>query len=392
MTSSASRLALAAAITAVATLAAGCGGALGTPSTGGADTDRSATTVAAGGQTAGGAPQILVPAPLEVTPWDPDVDNVAEVKGRVLLGETPVVGARVRVGLFEPAPTDETGTFTTLVDATLPYRYAVTVVGLEGATAGGSPLSEPDQAALTGATASIVVAYRMEDLQVSESASGDVVVSGRVVLTDGSAVPSVRIYSYRLTGVIVDADGRPVEGAIVSTRTGDRDYWTVSSPTDADGRYTSFFTASDEAGNDPVPFTVRVAKGDDLFEFLQEETVPFRRLQSAEMDIQLPPAGFAMALPAPRSLAGAVYQGIVVGVAAGGQPVTPLAARWPDAEGRFELTLPAGLRGQTVSLWQAQTQLFSVPPAEPGGEIDVTGWPAALSPGWPQDITRIELP
>ena len=63
--------------------------------------------------------------------------------------------------------------------------------------------------------------------------------------------------------------------------------------------YSSLFTASSEYYENPVPFTVRVSKGDLVYEFLSQEFVYFKRLASARLDIRLPPRGFAMALPRP---------------------------------------------------------------------------------------------
>ena len=51
---------------------------------------------------------------------------------------------------------------------------------------------------------------------------------------------------------ISDASGKPVQGATVVTRTTDRDFWTFSLPSNAQGHYVSFFSASDEAGDNPV--------------------------------------------------------------------------------------------------------------------------------------------
>ena len=41
-------------------------------------------------------------------------------------------------------------------------------------------------------------------------------------------------------------------GAVVVARTNDRDFWTFSAPSDANGHYTSLFHASDELDTDPV--------------------------------------------------------------------------------------------------------------------------------------------
>ena len=81
------------------------------------------------------------------------------------------------------------------------------------------------------------------------------------------------------------------------------------------------------------------------------------------------------------SYAGAVYSGLVVGVTAGGKVVKPLAARWPDAKGKFSMTLPASVRGKTLHFWENQRQFFSRFAARPGGAVDLTSWPTALGDG-----------
>ena len=65
--------------------------------------------------------------------------------------------------------------------------------------------------------------------------------------------PRVGLLTYQLTGTVTDSNGKPVSGAQVSTRTLDRDYWTVSTVTDAKGHYSSLFTASAEAPGEPGP-------------------------------------------------------------------------------------------------------------------------------------------
>src|SRR5581483_9053275 len=120
----------------------------------------------------------------------------------------------------------------------------------------------------------------------------------------------------------------------------------------------------------------RVSKGQLVYQFLSQEFVYFQRLQSARLDLRLPPRNFAMALPRPQSYPGAVYTGIVAGVTVNGTPVRPAAATWPDASGRFTLTLPQSLAGKRVSIWEAKLNLFSVPDATPGSAIDLAHWPS----------------
>jgi hypothetical protein len=201
----------------------------------------------------------------------------------------------------------------------------------------------------------------------------------------------VVLYSYELAGRVTDARGRPVVGARVSTRTVDRDYWTVSSPTNADGSFESLFTASSEQGGDPVPMTLRVSLGDLVYEYLPGEYVLFRRLRSARLDIRLPPRGYAIALPVPRAFRGASYEGVVLGAVVGGKVVRPLSVTWPDRTGRFKLVLPRSLAGQTASLWEANVRLFSGDVPHSGGPIALGGWPSALPADAPRDLVRVRL-
>src|SRR5262249_18955262 len=152
------------------------------------------------------------------------------------------------------------------------------------------------------------------DLHTSRGSQGNVVLTGRAVSAAGTGTPPVALYTYQLQGTVTDANGKPVENAIVVTRTSDRDFWTFSKPTDPNGHYTSFFSASDEGGEDPVPLTVQVASG--LVSFASgTQTVKFNALQSATLDIKLPGASTApMALPTPQSYQGAIYEGTLIGV------------------------------------------------------------------------------
>jgi hypothetical protein len=337
-------------------------------------------------------PAITVPEAFALRKWVLDGENVYTVRGTVTLDDLPVSGARVVVGghtLREP--TDGEGSFEVDADATRGARREVTVGDLSEARVDGYQLSPEEVQALEGASGFLTVGYTVDELEAEPQDDGTTRVVGRVTFEDGSAPTPVSFFSYELVGSVTDADGGPVADAIVSTRTLDRDHWTVSEPSDEEGRYVSLFGASAREAGDPVPFDVRVAIGDDVFQYLFGEHVLFRRLKSARMNIQLPPEGFAMALPATESYDGAIYSGVLVGVTDEGEQVTPVSATWPDDDGRFELVLPASVAGRSVSVWAASQEVFQEQEATPGGPVNVERWPTALDPSTPQDLTTLEL-
>ena len=177
---------------------------------------------------------------------------------------------------------------------------------------------------------------------------------GRVSFSNGGSPPPVSLYSYRLTGRVVDSAGKPVAGAIVTTRTLDRDYWTLSDPTDKNGDYTSFFTASAEESTDPqVPFAIAWPRQGLLLVPVQHE----HRLPAVAQRPARPQADDAgSAAPEGRRSGraeGRDLPGRLVGAVAGSRPVMPLAGTWPDRKGYFSLVLPRSLAGKIVTFYEA---------------------------------------
>jgi alcohol dehydrogenase (cytochrome c) len=332
--------------------------------------------------------------PIAVRAWLPSGDNTQAAGGRLLVGGRPVSGARISVDRYVlPRATGADGRFTASVDVTVARRHLVKVAGLSRARVGGRALTAAERAAVRAATGGFTVAYRVDDLKARAGRNGSVVVTGRIATRGGFAPAGVSLFTYRLSGRITGADGKPVAGATVVTRTVDRDFWTFSEPSDSNGNYTSFFAASDKSQDDPVPLSVQVAVGPVSYSSGLVPTVKFKRLRSARMDVQLPArVGGILPLPTSTSFEGAVYQGLLVGASVGGRVVKPLAAQWPDAKGRFRLVLPASARGKTVRFWQSSFQAFATFPARPGGAVDLRTWPAGLSPRVSTGTANLRLP
>ena len=326
---------------------------------------------------------------VSLTPWTPSTSNLVNVGGRVVFGGSPVVGARVAVDRYVlPRATDSQGRFVSPVDSTLARRHPVTVVDVSRARVGGRALTDAQQRAVRGATSGISVAYLLSGVTVSER-NGNVVVSGRATRADGAAVPTVILLSYRLSGRITDSAGNPIRGATVVTRTNDRDFWTFSEPSDANGRYNGFFPASDKSGNDPVEFAVQIAFGRTSYT-TGARNPSFKRLSSSTMDVRLPASGIAAPLPTTTAVPGAIYRGLLVGLSGRNGLVKPISATWPDARGRFTIVLPPSVKGQTLRFWQSEFQTYSTG-AVPGGPVNIT-WPTLLSPRVPRDTGFVRIP
>jgi alcohol dehydrogenase (cytochrome c) len=341
---------------------------------------------------AGGAPRIEVNGgAVGLALWQASNSNEASVTGRILLGGRPVQGARVSVDRYTlPRVTDANGGFTANVDRTLARRHPIQVVDASHATVGGKALSTAQQNALRAASGGISVGYRIVDAHTKVLKNGNVQVTGRAVRTDGAPAPGVVQLSYRLQGTITDASGKPVQGATVVSRTTDRDFWTFSLPSDANGHYVSFFSASDEQGNDPVPLNVQVAYGRTSYSSGQANA-NFKRLSSATMNVKLPASGASIPVPTTTPDAGAFYRGLLVGVAGPKGVVQPVSATWPDANGRFTLVLPHQARGTSLRFWESDFVTFSRIPARPGGPTEPSSTPKALTNRIPVGIAAVRV-
>ncbi len=353
-----------------------------------------AATSNAATRAVGGGARIAVSSFIPVQTWTSANNNTQIVSGRLFLRGKPVVGATVAVDHYVlAARTSANGSFFYSVDNTMARRHVINVVSASGARVGGRPLSAAEQTIVRGAGGGFTVGYPVSGLHASKGKGGTIVITGRAASKSGVAPRPVSLFTYRLSGTITDTAGKPVQGATVVMRTTDRDFWTFSEPSAADGKYTSLFGAADDGGSDPVQFSVQVAVGRTSYSSGLVPTVKFKRLNSATMNVQLPssPAGI-LPLPTETSYPGAIYDGVLVGATAGGHVVKPVAATWPDRTGRFRIVLPATMAGKEIRIFESNFQAFATNPATPGGPVQVSSWPSALSPRVSIGLAAIKLP
>jgi hypothetical protein len=320
-------------------------------------------------------------------PWSVETSDTTPVQGSVTLDGQPVEGAQVSVGGYRlPALTDAQGHFTFPADHTLVRRLPITVSDASNATVSGKALTADQQTALEQAEGGINVHFAVTDVMTSTNADGNLVLSGTVQFTNGQPPPPVVLYSYQLTGTVTDSTGKPLAGVIVGTRTPEF-RWSLSEPSGPQGSYTSLYWPTD-----PTPYSVLLIENDNAFPVEGNRAIRFPLYQSARMDITLDRDSGTITVTEPISVEGLIYDGLLVGVMQDGAPVRPISVTWPDAQGHFQMVLPAALKGQTVEWWQHDGDYFSTIPAKPGGEISLGEWPTKLETTTPRGFGRVTLP
>jgi PQQ-dependent dehydrogenase (methanol/ethanol family) len=335
---------------------------------------------------------VLGTSQITVRGWTPSSNDTVGVQGQLLLRGKAVSGARIRVDSYVlPGATGPDGRFTYPADYTLARRHVVTVASDAKARVNGHPLSAADQAAVLRAGSAFNVAYAVSNLQAHVGKGGNIILTGRLHNSTNVPPPPVVLYTYRLTGRITDASGNPVAGAFVVTRTQDRNFWTFSQPSDANGVYHSYYTASDQGGEDPVPLSMQVTLGKVAYGLPTGITVKFAALKSASVDFKLPASPGNPVPSAVTTTPGAIYEGTLVGVQGAKGVIVPVGGNWPDRNGNFRLVLPPSAKGQHVSVFEDNRQFVAIS-AAPGAPVEQGAWPHGLAPSVPQRLAAITLP
>src|SRR5918992_992719 len=191
----------------------------------------------------------------EVERWRGEGDNTQTARGRVLLEGRPVANVGLHVNAYR-LRSDDDGRFSYRVANGLARRYRISVDDAAAATIDGDELGSAERAALLEAQGAITVAYRLSELEVEPRPNATIVIRGRLTARDGTPPAPAALFSYQLSGRVFDAAGRPRANAVVLTQTLDREGSTFSTPTDARGRYRSFYWPR---GDEQV--TLSVAEG-----------------------------------------------------------------------------------------------------------------------------------
>lgn len=333
-----------------------------------------------------GLDQALIPIRL----WDRGGDNQFNINGVLTLGGAPVAGARVGMNAYTlPTPTGDDGSFTLRGDRTVLSRLRLHVADASEATVGGATATAADAEALLAGESIIETAFAI-NLTARQTAAAGATISAQVTFDDGTtAVPSVALWGYQLTGTVLDESGAPITGAHVSISDDEGETWAVSGQTEADGAYALRFFPVGEA-----EFSVRISLGSDLYE--SATPVTFDPSTSARLDVM---ATTSMGMPMTvgtgadgafdvEDVPGAEYVGYLAGIAVDDVPVTGQTT-WPDASGTFSVTLPDPLPTGELSFFQARLRFISADEISPGLPVPTGVIPATLDATAPRNLPPV---
>ncbi|WP_136605204.1 carboxypeptidase-like regulatory domain-containing protein [Paenibacillus dokdonensis] len=289
--------------------------------------------------------------------WKADGSHIASVKGKLLLDNQPVVNGILHItNSSNQVVTGRDGSFRLNIDQSLLSDIKVNVASLDQATVSGKHLTEVMSKELQAASAAVSVYYPIRVIRVEDfpADASKVQVHGQIIPAKGDVVSYFQVDKYRMGGVIKDADGKPVEHAVVWF---DRDLgegFGKSTPTDREGRYSIYYWPEDEETN------LSVTLGTKRYTLPKGKVFKMPENTSVEIDITLPRTGTVL-VDAPPALvsvtsAGAMYTGVLVGLNV--PKDVPYSVSIPDKHGSFILTVSKKVWEQEPAFFETTASKF----------------------------------
>ena len=302
----------------------------------------------------GSTAHVTAPGALFVQTWDPNTSNTKTGRRATCCSPgSPSSGPSSTSTVGPRAPTDTTGAFEYPVDITTPRRHEATDRRTVSARrSAGKPLTATQSDDLLGRNTGISVGYTVEESLGTHSVRRTrrrhrppVVRKLAAGASDRSAL-QLRAHGThhrreRQSGPgrdRDDADERPPVLDAVAADRGERELRVVPRRGRPGGRRSGADAGRGRGRQHaptPSPLTDQIN-----FAKLQSATLERSASGIAEHD-----ARRRRSLN-PQAIAGAIYQGLLVGVVGGkGGVIKPVTATWPDGSGNFRLVLPSSARG-----------------------------------------------
>jgi hypothetical protein len=304
---------------------------------------------------------------LPIMGWKQDGSQTRTVQGTVLLNGSPVSDVELQIGDNRIAKTDDHGAFSLLIDQSNLSRTAIKIKSAGAAKVKGRVISTSEKNALLNQQTYINAAFPIKLTSPPKaSPDGKSVELQAKLITDIHPFPTIRLDQYRITGIVLNAAGSPVQGAVVSIARDGGEGFAQSPPSDAKGYYAMPYLSDEDEDTD-----LRVSVGDKQYNLPPGRTYHFPGNTSVEVDITLPVQGTYLIDKEPyldsKTTQGAQYQGIYAGLQV--PDGTPYKLTVPLEDGSFTATLPKDVWDKHPAFYESKITAVSQDRINPGDPI-----------------------
>ncbi|MCD9024129.1 carboxypeptidase-like regulatory domain-containing protein [Cohnella silvisoli] len=283
--------------------------------------------------------------------WKSDGTHRSIVSGTFMHGDQPVVNAILHAGNSKrDIETRDDGSFQILLDQSLLGRTSVHVISLEKATINGKPISQDLTDKGKAVTSAFNVNYPIEIISTAISAQdpNQTEIKGRLRADQTASVAFFQEDKFKIAGLVKDADGKPVSGAVVWIDRDAGEGFAKSTPTDENGQYSMYYLPEEDEDTN-----LSVTIGTVKYTLPANKVFHFPEDTSLNVDITLPREGTVIDDKPPTLVShtapGALYLGLLVGLDVAEN--VNYSVTIPDAEGNFTITVP-------TSVWEKNPTFF----------------------------------
>lgn len=299
----------------------------------------------------------------EVTSWKNDDSHNKIIKGKLTVGDKPVGKADILYDNKKVIQTATDGSFSFLINQTVLSHKQLVVQSADNALLDGKAMNKSLQDALKKQAIDLDVYYPISILN-TETNGEKVSVQARLKAPKNNNYHTVELDKYIAKGVVKDANGTPVSGAIVSIIEDELEGWARSKPSNDKGEYILKFMSED------ANRMIRVSVGDKQYKLPAERRIQFPEETSVHVDITLPNEGFVITDKPPflisQTMNGAVYSGIIPGINA---PKESYEMTVPALDGTFHFTIDKKVWDSHPTFYETYVEAYTTENVEFGKAI-----------------------
>lgn len=302
-----------------------------------------------------------------------DEPHHEKVTGRLTVNGKAVEGAELQISEKHKMETNEKGNFVLTIDTSVIKEDIVRVSNVDDATIKGKKIDEKTKEKLLTLEQSFSIHYPITVQKVEENKKDRTLVDVhlKAQTNEKEDFPNFSVEKFKISGTIKDTDGNPVEGATVNIRRDGVEGFSMSDPSNKEGKFEMYYTSKD---NENHFFSVRIPEKNLVYTLPTGKMYQFPNEFGVNIDITLPKEGTIIDDKPPTLVTtpvyGALYKGILIG--ANVTEGTTYDISIPNLDGTFTLTLPKEEWEKNPTFYQILYRGFHEEELKPGKVISST--------------------
>jgi hypothetical protein len=300
--------------------------------------------------------------------WQVDGSHTAHVTGKIIADQQPIVGVKLQIN-GRIVTTDNQGEFYFTVNRNILGSMSIHTINSDQAKINGKNVEQNTKKALLALKKDISVEYpiKIEKVKTNATDKNLVDVYAHAQIKKGEKYPNFTPDKYKVGGTVKDADGHPVQGAVVNLRRDGVEGFSMSTPSDQNGNYTLYYLP--DADTDHYFYVHYDGKNYTLPEY---KVYNFPDRVSVNIDVTLPRDGTIITDKPPTLVTttapGALYKGTLIGVNVSKNESYTISIPKPD--GSFVLTLPKAAWDQHPTFFEVSYSKFLEEGKKSGDIVD----------------------